>query len=636
MTDQPSVPEQPPATTPGPSTSTPGTWVAKITRTHLFIAGGIIIAVFMVFLGAYVATNDGVRPGTTVAGTNVGGLSESEAVAVLKDTLTKDLNRPITVNAGEEVFEIRPKAAGITLDAQATIEPALSRGWNPLTVFTDLFGNHELEPVLAVDQVALVEQVASVAQAVDQLPVEPKLKVTPKKITLTPGTNGLQIDQEQLAQDIVAAVLAPREPIEAPSKSTPPRVSEETAMAAEQLAQRAVADPVLVTAGTINASIPPAAIARALSFTQQGSQLSPELDGAKLHKSIAADLKQVEKPGRNATFKIVKGKPVVVPSVVGAGVSNADLATAVLGVIGNPAADRKVTVSLGTREPELTTAQAQQLGINEKLSSFTQAFAYAPYRVTNIGQAAKYVDGTLLMPGETFSMNDTIKERTEKNGYTEGTIIGPGGVFEDALGGGVSAATTAVWTAAFFAGMERTDTRAHSLYISRYQPGLEATVAWGIFDMKFTNDSPTAVFITTKMTNSSMKVTFWGTRQYDDIVAEFGERTGIRKPQKIIKTGKNCSPQTGIEGFTIVVDRVFINNGEEVRREPMRTIYRAGPEIVCKKKPKKDKKQEVASAEDTFNNDTNNGDPSAKPSPKPSAKPSASPSPSKPKKNNND
>ncbi len=59
-----------------------------------------------------------------------------------------------------------------------------------------------------------------------------------------------------------------------------------------------------------------------------------------------------------------------------------------------------------------------------------------------------------------------------------GTIIGPGGVFEEALGGGVSAATTAVWTAAFFAGMERVSTRAHSVYISRYQLGLEATVAW--------------------------------------------------------------------------------------------------------------------------------------------------------------
>ena len=149
-----------------------------------------------------------------------------------------------------------------------------------------------------------------------------------------------------------------------------------------------------------------------------------------------------------------------------------------LGVLSAPGSDRSVSIALGIRDPEITTLEAQQLGINEKLSRFTQDFNYAAYRVTNIGQAAKYVNNTILMPGETFSMNDTIRERTVENGYTVGTIIGPGGVFEEALGGGVSAATTAVWTGAFFAGMERTDTRAHSLYISRYQPGLEATVAW--------------------------------------------------------------------------------------------------------------------------------------------------------------
>ena len=232
------------------------------------------------------------------------------------------------------------------------------------------------------------------------------------------------------------------------------------------------------------------------------------------------------------------------------------------------------------------------------------------------------MNNTILMPGEMFSMNDTISERTVKNGYTVGTIIGPGGVFEDALGGGVSAATTAVWTAAFFAGMERTDTRAHSLYISRYQPGLEATVAWGIFDMKFTNDSPNAVLIKTKMTNSSMKVTFWGTREYDAIEAEFGERVNLKKPKKVVVTSKKCSPQAGIEGFTITVDRVFIKDGEEVKREPMTTVYNAGPNVVCKKKKPKPDPDAIDPAGTEFDNSE----------PSPSA---SEPSTDKPRKPNN-
>jgi vancomycin resistance protein YoaR len=598
-------------------TSTPA-----ISRRILILVGIGIAAVIAVFMGIFVATNDSVRPGTTVSGVAIGGMNPDEAIYVLEESLGAKVNRKLEISVGDQVFEVRPRAAGITLDAQATVAQATNSGFNPLRVVTDLIGSHDIEPVITVDQSALTDSVASIADVVNLNPIEPKLSVTKNKITLAQGSDGLEVDQEALSAQLISAVTQTRSTITAPLKVTPPRVSTTDALNAEKLAEQAVANPVNVSVGEITATIPPETIARALSFTTQGSQLSPELDGAILHASIANQLKRAEQPGRNASFKIVNGSPVVVPSVVGSGVSDGELATAVLGVLSAPENDRNVSVPLGTRDPELTTAEAQQLGINDKLSSFTQKFVYAPYRVTNIGQAAEYVNNKILMPGETFSMNDTIKERTVKNGYTVGTIIGPGGVFEDALGGGVSAATTAVWTAAFFAGMERTDTRAHSLYISRYQPGLEATVAWGVFDMKFTNDSPNAVLIKTKMTNSSMKVTFWGTRQYDSIEADFGERVNIKQPKKIVMTNKQCTPQAGIEGFTITVDRVFINNGEEVIREPMTTIYNAGPKVVCKKKKPKPDILDPEGAE--FDNNS--------PGPSASESASARPKPDKPKK----
>jgi vancomycin resistance protein YoaR len=595
-------------------TSTPA-----ISRRTLILVGAGTAAVIAVLLGVFVAANDAVRPGTTVSGVAIGGMSIDEAIGVLEKSVGAKVNRKIEISAGDQVFEVRPRAAGITLDAPATVELAISSGFNPLRVLFDFIGSREIEPVIAVDQDALVDSVASIADVVNLNPVEPRLSVTKNKITLTPGSDGLEVDREALGTQIVAAVTQPRSTIVAPLGVTPPRVSAADASAAEKLAQQAVASPVTVSVGETTATLAPETIAQALSFTTQGNQLSPELDGAVLHASIANALKRAETPGRNASFKIANGSPFVVPSVVGTGVSDSELATAVLGVLSAEGNSRSVSVPLGIREPELTTAAAQQLGINDKLSSFTQNFPYAAYRVTNIGQAARFIDDTILMPGETFSMNDTIKERTVKNGYTVGTIIGPGGVFEDALGGGVSAATTAMWTAAFFAGMERTDTRAHSLYISRYQPGLEATVAWGFFDMKFTNDSPTAVLIKTKMTNSSMKVTFWGTRQYDSIEADFGERINIKQPKKIVMTNKKCVPQAGIEGFTITVDRVFVKDGVEVIREPMTTVYNAGPNVVCKKKPKL---EDLDPSGSEFDNSSPS--PSASQSPSTSAKPAPS------------
>ena len=251
-----------------------------------------------------------------------------------------------------------------------------------------------------------------------------------------------------------------------------------------------------------------------------------------------------------------------------------------------PLADgRTAVVGVTTVEPDLTTAEAKALGVKQVISTFTQYFPYAPYRVTNIGRAARYIDGTLLLPGETFSMNDTVKERTVENGYTVGTVIS-GGKFALELGGGVSTITTTMWHTAFYAGLERVEQRAHSFYISRYLPGLEATVAWGSLDLKFRNDSPNAVLIKASITNSSVTVTMYGTKRYK-ITAEFGPRTNIRPFKTVYDDSPGCVVQPGVEGFRIVVTRVFSDlDGNVVKREPLTTSYNVANDIHCGTKPK--------------------------------------------------
>jgi vancomycin resistance protein YoaR len=275
---------------------------------------------------------------------------------------------------------------------------------------------------------------------------------------------------------------------------------------------------------------------------------------------------------------------VVVASKVGHGVNPAQLAASVLGVA-TKTGNRTVSATLGTIPPKLTTEQAKALGVVEKMSSFRQHFPYAPYRVQNIGQAARSIDRTLLLPGETFSLNDTLGERTVANGYTKGFVVGPGGVFKQDLGGGVSTSATTTWTAAFYAGLQRVYTQAHSIWISRYRPGLEATVAWGSFDMKFRNDTPHAVFITTIMHNTSLTVQMWGTQQYDDVRAVSGPRYDVRPFKTIYDVTPACHAQGGEPGFGIDVYRVFYKGGVEVKREKITTHYKPGPEVICHADP---------------------------------------------------
>jgi vancomycin resistance protein YoaR len=554
-------------------------------RTKLIIVGAFA-ALALVYVALIVLSGGGVRQGTVVSGVSIGGMSTADAVATLDATLGKLSRRPIKVEAVGKEFVVKPKDAGLSFDAKATVASATGRTFNPFVMVADLLGQSEVEPVVVVDEQALTSQISGISLAIDRPATEPSITIKDMTAELKPGKNGRALDVEATSAQLVDALLKEREPIAGSMVKVPPMVSQASAEESAALARSAIANPITVTAGDASAKLKPKAIARSLSFTVVGDKLTPQIDGLVLQRALDGKLAGAEVPGRDASFKIVQGKPVVVPSVVGRGVSETELATAVVDVLGNEPPDRTVTVTMAVREPAVTTEQARALGVTEQLSTFTQKFPYAAYRVQNIGQAARNVNGTLLLPGETFSMNDVMKERTEKNGYTVGFVVGSGGVFAEDLGGGVSAATTTVWTGAFFAGLERVSTQAHSIYISRYQPGLEATVAWGIFDMKFKNDTPNAVFITTAMTDTSMNVTFWGTKVYDEIKAEFGPKENIVPFTTIFDKSKTCLGQSGMDGFTIDVDRVFMRDGQEVKRETITTNYRPAPKVKCGKKPK--------------------------------------------------
>lgn len=580
------------------------------------VIAGSIVAGALVILGILVLATALSEPtvprGTTVNGVDIGGLGRDAAIEKVRSDVAQPAAEPLEFDNSGETLVVKPRQAGVWVNAQQTVEPLLQKSWNPLERFFGIGGGEEELAVVIVEDDKLERQMGAFDRLVATTPQESSLSVSGTKVDFIAGRQGRTVDASAARAAILESILEARRVQELPVIIEEPSVTVANADAANTFAQAAVSGPVTVVVGPVITEIPADVIGDALTFNAEGGDYVATLDGAALYASIADELEIAEEP-QDARFKVRKnGTLRIIPSRAGGGISDSDIAEQVFSVLDQDISNggtREVIVPEGQREPDFTTADAEALGIKDKLSSFTQKFNYAPYRVTNIGQAAEYVDGTILMPGDTFSMNDTIKERTKENGYTEGTIIGPGGVFEEALGGGVSAATTAVWTAAFFAGMERVDTRAHSVYISRYQPGLEATVAWGIFDMKFRNDGPYPVLITTKMTNSSMTVDFWGTKVYDNIEAEFGERTSIRKPETIYRKKKDgCSPQAGIPGFSINVDRVFYQAEEEVKRETIRTFYRAAPEVKCGKKPDKDKKKNDDEATDEQPADAPAGD----------------------------
>ena len=230
----------------------------------------------------------------------------------------------------------------------------------------------------------------------------------------------------------------------------------------------------------------------------------------------------------DATVALVGGRPQVVPAKPGVTYDQQQVVDGFLQLVAAPGDQRTLAVDAQVARPDVTTKDARALQVKEQVSSFTTYYPYAEYRNVNIGRAAELVDGTVLRPGETFSLNDTVGERTRENGFTEGYIISDGILVSD-LGGGVSQMATTTFNAMFFAGLEDVEHKPHSFYIDRYPIGREATVAWGAVDLRFRNDTPYGVLISAKVTPATattsgvVTVSMYSTK-YWDITTSTGER----------------------------------------------------------------------------------------------------------------
>jgi vancomycin resistance protein YoaR len=573
----------PPDSTPAPPRRR-GRWIA------LALGAGALVLV-----GGYVATvvsvsgSGEVPAGTTVRGVEIGGMTTQEAATTLEEELGGEAAAPIPVTAGEATTELEPEESGLAVDWEATVEQASGLILRPSELLAQLRGEVALEPITTVDSEALEASLEALAEVAAVEPTEPEITYSrTAEATYTPGVPGTLLDVPAAADVVADAYFQPDAgTLDLPMTAVAPQVAEaEAERVFAELAQPAVALPVALTVGTQGgAEIAPVDIARTLTFEPEGTTMQATLDGEKLHKRLRDELSGIERAGRDATVRIQGGKPVVVPARTGRAVDSEELGTAVFAVLPETSPDaRTAVVTLTVSQPDLTTAEAKALNITEKLSSFRQAFVPAEYRYINVGEAARRLNGTILEPGETFSMNDTVKERTRANGYTEGFIIS-GGRFREELGGGVSIITTATWTAGFYAGLERVEQHPHGLYISRYQAGLEATVAWGLLDLRMRNETGNGVLITATRYSDGVLVEMWGTKKWEKVTATFTERRNYTDFQTIYDDGERCVPSEGVRGFSIAVTRRRINDGKSESTETFPTTYKPTPNVVCGPKP---------------------------------------------------
>jgi vancomycin resistance protein YoaR len=173
------------------------------------------------------------------------------------------------------------------------------------------------------------------------------------------------------------------------------------------------------------------------------------------------------------------------------------------------------------------------------------------------------VRGVVLEPGETFSVNDHVGRRTTENGFVVGGVI-ENGTFSESVGGGISQFATTLFNAAFFGGLDVEEYQSHSIYISRYPYGREATLSYPKPDLVIENSTPHGVLIWTSYTSTSITVSLYSTRYAS------GEQTS----QSEAPVG-----EAGCKRVTTVRTRTYVDGRTETDR--FFATYRPSEGVKC-------------------------------------------------------
>ncbi len=219
----------------------------------------------------------------------------------------------------------------------------------------------------------------------------------------------------------------------------------------------------------------------------------------------------------------------------------------------------------------------------------TNASSSSKSRLNNIKLSLSFINGTCLEPGETFSFNEVVGERTRARGFESATAYSSGEVTEQ-VGGGICQVSTTLFNAAVKADMEIVERHNHSLTVAYVDKGKDAAVNWGSQDLRFTNTSDDNVYICGYVTDDKrVRIGIFGKLlENGETITVEGVTTGTIKYETeyqasgLLAPGETKVIQSGKNGYTAEAYKIrWDANGNQISRELLcKSRYMSKKEIV--------------------------------------------------------
>lgn len=429
-----------------------------------------IVIFFILFLGItlYISSSDKIITGIYIKGVEVAGLTKEQAIEKVTNEFNNVLPNNLTVVHGEYETQLNLEDLGANLNIEEAVNRAYNIGRdsnifkNMGTIIKNLVSVNDLDLNVTVNTEQCTSILNDISTKLPDTVVQSSYYVEGNKLIITRGKSGNVVDVTPSIENIKNKI-------------------QDLTYASSKIE--------LVTVAK-----------------------DPEaIDIDKIHNEIY-------KEPVNAYY--TTNPYVVYPHENGVDFNiSVDEAKAMLNEVKD-----EYEIPLKYTAPSVTTNMIGTEAFPDLLAKFSTNYnARDTDRTTNLRLAAEKINGTVLMPGETFSYNTVVGERTIAAGYKEAAMYQNGEVV-DGLGGGICQISTTLYNAVLYSNLEIVERRNHQFVPSYASAGRDATVVYGSIDFKFKNTRNYPVKILCTVSGGVAKCEIYGLKENPDYDVEITSR----------------------------------------------------------------------------------------------------------------
>lgn len=427
----------------------------------------IVLSIFIVFTIINI-NNKNIINGVSINGIDVSGMNVEEARETLQNAITKNIPEEIKLKHGDYETSIPTEPLEISFDINTAINSAYQIGrngnifQNNFTIIKNYFTETNIDLNLTLNEEVLKTSLSDISAKLPDTVIQSSYYMEGNNLILTKGRTGYVVNVDETANTIITDIQnfnIKDNQIEISTLEESPQALDIDAIHSEIYKQPSDA-----------------------YFTQNPYAVYPSENGLDFAISVdeAKAMLQEEKD--------------------------------------------EYIIPLQTLYPNVTTNMIGQEAFPDLLSSYSTNYSTRDRdRTTNLILAANKINGTVLMPGETFSYNTVVGERTIAAGYKEAPIYVSGEVV-DGLGGGICQITTTLYNAVVYANLEIVERSNHQFVPSYSNPSRDATVVYGSIDFKFKNNRNYPIKISCSVSNGIAAFQIYGLKTADDYEVEISSR----------------------------------------------------------------------------------------------------------------